>query len=628
MGDGNTETHSQMGDQRPFISRPIFWKHELPCPAMTRDLGFIRPNVDELMTRCTTWPDLCCHDTVQQSSEFLANPKDMHEFTKIFKTDAHRTFLSAELRRELVVLLHMLGAHVGDYHQSVCQIAAFLSLTLPQGKVLKIMLQLYHPKYLGGYFVNGAEMFVCDIRVWVSLLKRHHCFAEKALHNAGVIPEAYLPRWFMSVFVDTLPFHSLFDVFEQFLRHGIVFLFKYGLALINSLWSLVTEHADTGFYLKLLNLDSDEFPILADKHFFNNVLNKANTFEFDMNELNEMRQIHLGHMSQEKNITFVDKTSDSALHYQGEMVGGKRHGTGYLKWTVGDEYQGSFVNNMREGHGVHLYSNGDKYEGNWLADQRHGQGRLVRASGSQYFGEWWEGSQHGSGTYKSSNGESYTGSWLAAKKHGFGVMIFADGRKYEGEWVEDEMQGRGKITYPDHTFYEGNLVKSKPHGHGFRRFPKTEKLMIYEGQWEHGIPQGPGTSFYHDCSMFVGVFVNGVREGYGTWTFASTGNIYVGNFLHDEMSGQGKLTALDGSSYEGDYLHGQPHGVGVLADKEAGEVYEGEFEDGKRHGNGILTLADGSKYLGEFRAGVKHGQSVSLTPLCYLTLCVLCVVEW
>ena len=66
-------------------------------------------------------------------------------------------------------------------------------------------------------------------------------------------------------------------------------------------------------------------------------------------------------------------THDEGL-YQGEMVAGKPHGKGNVKFANGDTYEGEYVKGKRQGFGIYQFTDGEKYEGQWFQDQQHGKG--------------------------------------------------------------------------------------------------------------------------------------------------------------------------------------------------------------------------------------------------------------
>lgn len=114
--------------------------------------------------------------------------------------------------------------------------------------------------------------------------------------------------------------------------------------------------------------------------------------------------------------------ADSADHYDGAYVDGKRHGFGVLCMGTAT-YKGDFQN-----------------------DLQHGEGTLTWTDGRQYVGQFKDGRFHGSGVMKWPDGRTYAGNYMEDRKHGEGTFSWRDGRRYQGEWVSGKRHGRGCYT--------------------------------------------------------------------------------------------------------------------------------------------------------------------------------------
>lgn len=75
------------------------------------------------------------------------------------------------------------------------------------------------------------------------------------------------------------------------------------------------------------------------------------------------------------------------------------------------------------------YLSGTVYEGEWLGGFRHGKGRCFWNDGSTYEGTWSYGYPNGTGIFNHSDGDIYSGKWTSpysnskicqSKKDGFG----------------------------------------------------------------------------------------------------------------------------------------------------------------------------------------------------------------
>ena len=68
-------------------------------------------------------------------------------------------------------------------------------------------------------------------------------------------------------------------------------------------------------------------------------------------------------MEVEKRKPYTYKCSKAI--YEGQWLGGLRHGTGKMKWPDGATYQGEWDFNQAGKEGKFFYPNGDIYEGGW-----------------------------------------------------------------------------------------------------------------------------------------------------------------------------------------------------------------------------------------------------------------------
>ena len=59
----------------------------------------------------------------------------------------------------------------------------------------------------------------------------------------------------------------------------------------------------------------------------------------------------------------------------------------------------------------YIYISGTVYEGQWLGGFRHGIGKATWPDKSSYYGEWSFGYPFGEGTFQHSNGEVFEGKW-------------------------------------------------------------------------------------------------------------------------------------------------------------------------------------------------------------------------
>jgi hypothetical protein len=101
--------------------------------------------------------------------------------------------------------------------------------------------------------------------------------------------------------------------------------------------------------------------------------------------------------------------------YEGDVVNGKPHGRGKMKYSDGDVYEGDWKNGERHGKGTYKWTDGRVYVGDCKDDLRSGKGVMTYANGDIYDGDWKDGKKHGKGSFTTKNGDVKTGDWFNGK---------------------------------------------------------------------------------------------------------------------------------------------------------------------------------------------------------------------
>ena len=263
----------------------------------------------------------------------------------------------------------------------------------------------------------------------------------------------------------------------------------------------------------------------------------------------------------------------------------------------------------------------------------HGSGKLVYLDGTSYEGEFHAGEYHGIGTLRtmiptirmnnskqiihSSTTGTYTGSFVRGKEHGIGSFterVGVDGAiiyEYSGVWSLGVKEGEGSeirsasvttnpvgstILIDDATSastststscketYTGQFHQNKRHGQGcLTNFEKDSQVM--EGPFRAGLPMhGPGWQItFSDGNKYSGSIDDQFRpHGSGMMVYASTENIYTGEFRHGVRHGEGLCMFSSGESYEGSWINDEPQGL-QLFEQEFSKVLAG---NGRNNGNG------------------------------------------
>jgi len=88
-------------------------------------------------------------------------------------------------------------------------------------------------------------------------------FPQVAQHLAKlyVFPENYCQKWFGGLCIQIMPFETLFPFFDNFLEYGFIFLFQFGLSIIEHLQDEILKRSDSSEVFALLRLDLKEVAI-------------------------------------------------------------------------------------------------------------------------------------------------------------------------------------------------------------------------------------------------------------------------------------------------------------------------------------------------------------------------------
>ena len=174
---------------------------------------------------------------------------------------------------------------------------------------------------------------------------------------------------------------------------------------------------------------------------------------------------------------------NKAFTYDGEYVGGKKHGHGKFTIEGHSHYEGSFENDEIEGEGRQVYADGSVYEGSFHLGERHGKGSFTdRRKRERYVGDYRFNARHGEGVLVLEGaGATYSGHFEENKPCGQGKLEPADGAIYAGTFARDpdqtyandafgslrvSLSGSGSIKHPDGSYQEGEFERNELNGVG------------------------------------------------------------------------------------------------------------------------------------------------------------------
>jgi len=255
--------------------------------------------------------------------------------------------------------------------------------------------------------------------------------------------------------------------------------------------------------------------------------------------------------------------------------------TGTHIFPGGNKYQGEFIGGKRHGKGVYTLANGNRYVGQYEFGKKNGLGEYTYYDGAIYMGYFKDDKRHGNGIYTqpkrtNNDGVVYIGDYKNGKKHGDGYLYWGGGYKYNGVFTNDKLTGYGTYTWPDGTKYVGDHKNDKQHGHGVLTYPNGDE---YEGSFKDGKLTGQGTVNFSNGGLYVGDVKDNKLSGHGTYSYAD-GQKYVGSIKDSLKEGYGTHTAADGKKYVGQWKKNKLDGYATIYDKNGNIMQKGIFWDG------------------------------------------------
>ena len=253
----------------------------------------------------------------------------------------------------------------------------------------------------------------------------------------------------------------------------------------------------------------------------------------------------------------------------------------------------------------YTYKSGAEYEGEWLGGLRHGKGTMKWTDGIVYEGEWSYGFAEGAGRILYPDGASLTGTFLSSRVSGFGVLENPNiGYEYSGFWRNDLQNGAGRENWADGSTYEGNFVDGKKNGLG--RY-SLDDGTVYFGQWRENKNDGLGLYVWSDGRIYGGGWKEGKMDGFGIYVWLKEESSDLENMHGEDMNRRRN----NGQNYykKKEDINGKNGENYVILNEEKGKKYKkyvGEYVEDKKHGFGVYEDSIG-KYEGFWERGEQCG---------------------
>jgi hypothetical protein len=252
-----------------MIRSESFWEDEHDAPLLARNFKFVSfENQDETSVRVGGWKDLLEIKEQDFDLEELKNRKVSEEHLRIFRRDAERTYVpkddpDVERRTKArqdthVENLRLIVAEIGDYHQGLGYIAAFLGLFMETDELVRVALELHrNKKYSAGYFMGAPQRFAADAKVFYKILEKKRPDLHKHLLSKGVLPEMFVVKYFVGLCLHVLPYSALFEFYEHYFVQGSEYLFKFAIKYLETFEAELMACKSTSDIMTILRAEDD-----------------------------------------------------------------------------------------------------------------------------------------------------------------------------------------------------------------------------------------------------------------------------------------------------------------------------------------------------------------------------------
>ena len=141
-------------------------------------------------------------------------------------------------------------------------------------------------------------------------------------------------------------------------------------------------------------------------------------------------------------------------------------------------------------------------------------------------------------------------------------------------------------------------------GRGLYYYASSDDL--YYGDFVDDVKIGKAWIYSENGDTYSGYIEDGKKHGEGQFKWGDDGSCYSGMFADNMKNGKGVYVFADGSMYEGDYENDEKHGKGKFT-WASGDIYEGDYVHDLYKGKGTYTWSTGEYYEGDFDHNTIHG---------------------
>eukprot|EP01121_Diplochlamys_sp_Union-15-3_P008506 TRINITY_DN2257_c0_g3_i1.p1 TRINITY_DN2257_c0_g3~~TRINITY_DN2257_c0_g3_i1.p1 ORF type:complete len:361 (+),score=48.10 TRINITY_DN2257_c0_g3_i1:50-1132(+) len=267
-----------------MLQEQDFWKEETNAPILSSNNNYLPTNIDKITSLIETWPQHLFPEGLPEEISI----RDDFKVKRIIEMDAIRTFSKKKHQDKLINVLSHIEEDFHDYHQALSYISGVLLMFFSPSRTIQMVKKLnYDPKYVPGYWKHEAIGFGTDAYVFYHLLGTFHPTVEKHLTYLRILPETYVQKWFAALCIHVLPYECLFEFLDRFFKEGHMYLFKFGLSLVEHLKDRLLKATSVHSIYELLRLDP-KLEIKMD--LIHSIVSEANKYDLSGFNIKELRE--------------------------------------------------------------------------------------------------------------------------------------------------------------------------------------------------------------------------------------------------------------------------------------------------------------------------------------------------
>jgi len=132
----------------------------------------------------------------------------------------------------------------------------------------KLLANLFSKHHFFVFYQHRGNQLDPYYDLFTKLLKSHASHSSRVIARLGVHPNVYLYKWFQPVFCQHLPLQCALRVFDNFLYHGVAFMYRVAIAIVRLLTPALEQAEDDFAASMILKRRGDAWRVVTEKALF------------------------------------------------------------------------------------------------------------------------------------------------------------------------------------------------------------------------------------------------------------------------------------------------------------------------------------------------------------------------